>query len=51
MVYGERGVLQCGVPKDVQLQRDLDRYVESYNRQRDHQGYRTQGRTPYSASG
>ena len=32
-----------------QLQRDLDRYVEFYNRQRAHQGYRTQGRTPFQA--
>jgi len=32
-----------------QLQRDLDRYLEFYNRQRAHQGYRTQGRTPYQA--
>jgi len=32
-----------------QLQRELDRYVESYNRERAHQGYRTQGRTPYQA--
>ncbi len=30
-----------------QLQQDLDRYVEFYNRARAHQGYRTQGRTPY----
>lgn len=30
-----------------QLQADLDRYVEFYNRERAHQGYRTQGRTPY----
>jgi len=32
-----------------QLQQDLDRYVEFYNRERAHQGYRTQGRTPYQA--
>jgi len=32
-----------------QLQRDLDRYVEFYNRERTHQGYRTQGRMPYQA--
>ncbi len=32
-----------------QLQADLDRYVEFYNRERAHQGYRTQGRTPYQA--
>ena len=31
------------------LQADLDRYVEFYNRERAHQGYRTQGRTPYQA--
>ena len=29
-----------------QLQRGLDRHVEFYNRERAHQGYRTQGRTP-----
>ena len=29
-----------------QLQRDLDEYVAFYNRERAHQGYRTQGRTP-----
>lgn len=32
-----------------QLQTDLDQYLEFYNRQRAHQGYRTQGRTPYQA--
>ncbi len=32
-----------------QLQHDLDRYLEFYNRERAHQGYRTQGRTPYPA--
>jgi transposase InsO family protein len=32
-----------------QLQTDLDRYLEFYNRERAHQGYRTQGRTPYQA--
>lgn len=32
-----------------ELQRDLDRYLEFYNRERAHQGYRTQGRTPYQA--
>jgi transposase len=32
-----------------QLQADLDRYLEFYNRERAHQGYRTQGRTPYQA--
>ncbi len=30
-----------------QLQRDLDRCVEFYNRERAHQGYRTLSRTPY----
>jgi hypothetical protein len=30
-----------------QLQQDLDRYIAFYNRERAHQGYRTQGRTPY----
>jgi transposase InsO family protein len=30
-----------------QLQRDLDDYVAFYNRERAHQGYRTQGRTPF----
>lgn len=32
-----------------ELQRDLDRYLEFYNRERAHQGYRTKGRTPYQA--
>jgi hypothetical protein len=32
-----------------QLQRDLDTYLEFYNRERAHQGYRTKGRTPYQA--
>jgi len=32
-----------------QLQQDLDQYIEFYNRERSHQGYRTQGRTPYQA--
>ncbi len=32
-----------------QLQRDLDGYLAFYNRERAHQGYRTQGRTPYQA--
>jgi Integrase core domain len=32
-----------------QLQADLDGYVAFYNRERAHQGYRTQGRTPYQA--
>jgi hypothetical protein len=31
------------------LQADLDQYLNFYNRQRAHQGYRTQGRTPYQA--
>jgi hypothetical protein len=30
-----------------QLQRDLDAYVAFYHRERAHQGYRTQGRTPF----
>jgi transposase InsO family protein len=29
------------------LQRDLDVYLEFYNRERCHHGYRTKGRTPY----
>jgi transposase InsO family protein len=33
----------------AQLQADLDRYREFYNRERAPQGYRTQGRTPYQA--
>ena len=33
----------------AQLQLDLDRYLEFYNRERAHRGYRTQGRTPYQA--
>ena len=32
-----------------QLQADLERYLEFYNRERAHQGYRTQGRRPYEA--
>jgi transposase InsO family protein len=32
-----------------QLQKDLDVYVNFYNRERAHLGYRTQGRTPYQA--
>lgn len=32
-----------------QLQADLDRHMEFYNRERSHQGYRTKGRTPYQA--
>jgi len=31
----------------AQLQQDLDRYLDFYNRERAHRGYRTQGRTPY----
>jgi len=31
------------------LQGDLDRYLEFYNRERAHQGYRAQGRPPYQA--
>ena len=30
-----------------QRQADLDRYLDFCNRERAHQGYRTQGRTPY----
>ncbi len=30
-----------------QLQTDLNRYLEFYDRERAHQGYRTQGRTTY----
>lgn len=33
----------------AQLQQDLDRYLEFYNRERAHRGYRTQGRTPHLA--
>lgn len=33
----------------AQLQTDLDRYLEFYNRERAHRGYRTQGRTPFQA--
>jgi transposase len=33
----------------AQLQCDLDHYLEFYNRERAHRGYRTQGRTPYQA--
>jgi transposase InsO family protein len=32
-----------------QLQIDLDRYMQFYNRERSHQGYRTKGRTPSRA--
>jgi hypothetical protein len=31
------------------LQADLDRYLAFYNRERAHQGYRTQGSTPFQA--
>jgi hypothetical protein len=33
-----------------QLQRDRVRYLAFYNRERTHQGYRTQGRTPFQPS-
>jgi transposase InsO family protein len=33
----------------AQLQADLDRYLEFYNLERAHRGYRTQGRTPMQA--
>ena len=33
----------------AQLQTDLDLYLDFYNRERAHRGYRTQGRTPYQA--
>jgi hypothetical protein len=51
--HGEGRVLRRGLPQNVlyesleQLQRDLDDYVAFYNRERAHQGYRTQGRTPF----
>ncbi len=32
-----------------QLQRDLDVYLNFYNRERAHQGYRTRGGTPFQA--
>jgi transposase InsO family protein len=32
-----------------EIQRDLDRFLEYYNLQRSHQGYRLQGRTPAQA--
>ena len=32
-----------------QFQQGLDHYLEFYNRERAHQDYRTQGRTPYQA--
>jgi len=34
----------------LQLQTDLDRYLEFYNRERAGQGYRTRGRTLYRHS-
>jgi transposase InsO family protein len=33
----------------VEIQRDLDAYLEEYNLRRTHQGYRVQGRTPAQA--
>jgi transposase InsO family protein len=33
----------------AQLQTDLDRFLDFYNRERAHHGYRTQGRTPFQA--
>jgi transposase len=33
----------------AQLQQDLDKYLDFYNRERAHQGYRTKGRTPFVA--
>jgi len=33
----------------AQLQQDLDRYLDFYNREHAHRGYRTQGRTPLQA--
>jgi transposase InsO family protein len=33
----------------AEIQRDLDRFLEYYNLQRSHQGYRLQGRTPAQA--
>jgi len=35
---------------DDQLQADRDRYLNFYNRERCHQGYRTKGRTPIKPS-
>ncbi len=32
-----------------ELQEDPDGYVRRYNEERSHQGYRTQGRTPWQA--
>ena len=39
---GKRSTSRCS-----KLQEDLDRFVGFYNEQRSHQGYRTQGRTPW----
>jgi transposase InsO family protein len=33
-------------PEPTEIQRDLDRFLEYYNLQRSHQGYRLGGRTP-----
>ncbi len=33
----------------AEIQRDLDRFLEFYNHQRSHQGYRLTGRTPAQA--
>jgi len=33
----------------AEIQRDLDRFLEYYNHQRSHQGYRLNGRTPAQA--
>ena len=30
-----------------ELQRDMDRWLERYNKERPHRGYRSQGRKPY----
>lgn len=32
-----------------ELQRDIDRFLRSYNVERSHQGYRSKGRTPVQA--
>ncbi len=34
-------------PKYMGFKRDLDRYLEFYNRERAHNGRRTRGRTPW----
>ena len=40
----------CAQPRAAaETAAELDRYVEFYNRERAHPGYRTQGRTPYQA--